>query len=88
MKQEDTSSGLAATPVTASTVKNKPFYGWVVVGCAFVILCVAYGIQFSFGVFMPEISKDTGWGRDSLSLPYALYVFSLQCTGSCQWSSH
>ena len=44
------------------------FYGWVVVACTFVILCVAYGIQFSFGVFMPEISKDTGWGRDALSL--------------------
>jgi len=58
------------------------FYGWVVVGCAFVVLCVAYGIQFSFGVFMPEISKDTGWGRDSLSLPYALYVFLYSALGA------
>lgn len=51
------------------------FYGWVVVACAFTILTVAYGIQFSFGVFMPFISADTGWDRGSLSLPYSLYVF-------------
>jgi MFS family permease len=57
------------------------FYGWVVVGCAFTILCVAYGIQFSFGVFMPFISADTGWDRGSLSLPYSLYVFVYSALG-------
>jgi MFS family permease len=57
------------------------FYGWVVVVCAFTILCVAYGIQFSFGVFMPIISADTGWGRASLSLPYSLYVFVYSALG-------
>lgn len=67
----------------ADTVKQgRVFYGWIVVACAFVVLCVAYGIQFSFGVFMPEISKDTGWGRDALSLPYALYVFLYSALGA------
>ena len=47
----------------------------MVVACAFTILTIAYGIQFSFGVFMPFISADTGWDRGSLSLPYSLYVF-------------
>ena len=61
--------------------QSHVFYGWVVVGCTFVILCVTYGIQFSFGVFMPEISKDTGWGRDALSLPYSLYVFVYSALG-------
>ncbi len=51
------------------------FYGWVVVACVFTVLCVAYGVQFTFGVFMPFISADTGWDRGSLSLPYSLYVF-------------
>lgn len=82
MKQEDISSGLSAPPVTTTIAKDKLFYGWVVVGCAFTVLCVAYGIQFSFGVFMPEISKDTGWGRDALSLPYALYVFLYSALGA------
>jgi OFA family oxalate/formate antiporter-like MFS transporter len=57
------------------------FYGWVVVGCAFTILCIAYGIQFTFGVFMPFISADTGWDRGSLSLPYSLYVFVYSALG-------
>lgn len=42
---------------------------------AFAILCVAYGIQFSYGVIMPSIQATTGWSRASLSLPYSLYVF-------------
>lgn len=58
------------------------FYGWVIVGCAFVILCVAYGIQFTFGVFLPAISADTGWDRASLSVPYSLYVFIYSALGA------
>ena len=57
------------------------FYGWVVVALAFAILCVAYGIQFTFGVFMPFISADTGWDRGRLSLPYSLYVFVYSALG-------
>lgn len=75
-------SGMLVPPaaVELATQESAPaqggiFYGWVVVGCAFVILCVAYGIQFSFGVFMPAIAAETGWDRASLSLPYSLYVF-------------
>jgi OFA family oxalate/formate antiporter-like MFS transporter len=61
--------------------RSEFFYGWVVVGCAFTILCIAYGIQFTFGVFMPFISADTGWNRGSLSLPYSLYVFVYSALG-------
>jgi MFS family permease len=61
--------------------RSEFFYGWVVVGCAFAILCIAYGIQFTFGVFMPFISADTGWDRGSLSLPYSLYVFVYSALG-------
>ncbi len=49
--------------------------------CAFAILCICYGIQFTFGVFMPVISADTGWNRASLSLPYSLYVFVYSALG-------
>jgi MFS family permease len=57
------------------------FYGWVVVACTFTVLCIAYGIQFTFGVFMPAISAETGWDRASLSLPYSLYVFLYSALG-------
>ena len=65
------------------TVGAEPrfFYGWGVVACTFTVLCIAYGVQFSFGVFMPAISADTGWDRGSLSLPYSLYVFVYSALG-------
>jgi OFA family oxalate/formate antiporter-like MFS transporter len=69
-------------PTAATAILTERFfYGWIVVVCAFTILCVAYGIQFSFGVFMPFISADTGWDRGSLSLPYSLYVFVYSALG-------
>jgi MFS family permease len=71
----DRGTAQSADPVIADATPSGLFYGWIVVGCAFGILAVAYGIQFSFGVFMPFISADTGWDRGSLSVPYSLYVF-------------
>ena len=38
------------------------------------MLFVAYGLQFSFGVFVTEITDDTGWSRADILLPYAVYV--------------
>ena len=69
------------TTAIAEVTQRGFFYGWMVVGFAFTILCVAYGIQFTFGVFMPFISADTGWDRVSLSLPYSLYVFVYSALG-------
>lgn len=49
--------------------------------CTFTTLCICYGIQFTYGVFMPFISADTGWDRGSLSLPYSLYVLVYSALG-------
>jgi MFS family permease len=35
---------------------------------------VGYGLQFSFGVFVTEVTRDMGWSRAELLLPYAVYV--------------
>jgi MFS family permease len=70
----------ATTPSTAiaATATLPPagtrFYGWRVVAAAFTVLFVAYGLQFSFGVFITEITDDTGWSRSQVLLPYAVYV--------------
>lgn len=50
------------------------FYGWVVTWSAFTVLAVTYGVQFSFGVFIPEIVEETGWSRTQLSLVISLYI--------------
>lgn len=59
----------------AGAERPRLFQGWVVVGAAFAVLFVAYGLQFSFGVFVKAIHDDVGWTRTQLSVPYALYVF-------------
>lgn len=64
-----------------SQAPRRFFYGWIIVACSFVVLAVSYGIQFSYGVFMPAISAETGWGRTSLSLPYSLYVLVYSAFG-------
>jgi MFS transporter, OFA family, oxalate/formate antiporter len=64
-----------------TTIRPRLFYGWTVVACAFTVLTITYGIQFTFGVFMPYISADTGWDRGSLSLCFSLYVFVYSVLG-------
>ena len=63
-------------PGTAQDLRAKVavFFGWAVVAAAFAVLFVAYGLQFSFGLFVKAIGDDTGWSRRDLSLPYAVYV--------------
>jgi len=50
------------------------FTGWIVVAAAFSVLAVAYGVQFSFGLFIDPITEETGWSTAMLSLAFALYV--------------
>ena len=50
------------------------FFGWLVVAGAFSVLTIAYGLQFSYGVFLPEMAESLGVDRSTLSLPYSLFV--------------
>jgi MFS family permease len=65
---------LDPTAPPSGTPSGARFYGWRVVAAAFTVLFVAYGLQFSFGVFVHEITDDTGWSRSQILLPYAIYV--------------
>ena len=56
-------------------MRPAPFYGWVVVGAAFSVLFMAYGAQFSFGVFFSALIEEFGWSRGALSGAFALYTF-------------
>lgn len=61
---------------------RRPFYGWLVVAACFGIMLVAYGIQFSYGIFLPAIADETGWDRTSLSLAFSLYVLVYSALGA------
>ena len=52
------------------------FHGWKVVGAAFLVLFVAYGAQYSFGVFFSALLGEFGWSRASLAGAFSLYAFA------------
>lgn len=52
------------------------FYGWRVVAGAFLVLCLAYGTQYSFGIFFAVLLDEFGWSRASLSGVFSLYAFA------------
>jgi MFS family permease len=54
----------------------RVFYGWVVVAAAFAALFVAYGAQYSFGVFFAALLDEFGWSRASLAGAFSLYAFA------------
>jgi hypothetical protein len=47
-----------------------------VVAGAFLILFMAYGTQYAFGVFFAVLIDEFGWSRASLSGVFSLYAFS------------
>lgn len=53
---------------------GRLFPGWVVVGAAALVLFLAYGAQYAFGVFFAALLEEFGWSRASLSGAFSLYV--------------
>ena len=53
----------------------------MVVAAAFVILFMAYGAQYSFGVFFNALLDEFGWSRASLSGAFSLYAFGYSVAG-------
>ena len=61
--------------------KKKLFYGWVITGVVFLNLAMAYGAQYSFGVFFPSLIEEFGWNRQSLAGAFSLYAFMYSTLG-------
>jgi MFS family permease len=55
-------------------VKRAPSYGWIVVAGGFLVLFIAYGTQYAFGVFFGALIDEFGWSRASLSGVFSLYT--------------
>lgn len=56
-------------------MSRRPYRGWVIVGGAFVVLFLAYGTQYAFGVFFAALLAEFSWSRASLSGAFSLYAF-------------
>jgi len=53
---------------------GRVFYGWTVVTAAGLVLFMAYGTQYAFGVFFAALVDEFGWSRASLSGVFSLYA--------------
>ncbi len=51
------------------------FYGWIVVGAAFVVLFLGFGSAYSFGVFFDSLQAEFAASRGSISLIFSLAGF-------------
>jgi MFS family permease len=52
---------------------SRVFYGWRIVGVAFLTHCITTGIVFySFGVFLSALSEQFGWSRAQVSFGFSL----------------
>ena len=67
--------------VMQNVPEKKIFYGWIITGIVFLNLAMAYGAQYSFGVFFPSLIEEFGWNRQSLSGAFSLYTFMYSTLG-------
>ncbi len=61
------------------------YYGWMVVGVAFLVMFVNYGVRGTQTIFVKEVAEDLGIGRGAVSLPFLvcimIYAFLAPLTG-------
>jgi len=52
----------------------KFFYGYIVVAAALLIVIIAHGAQYTFGIFFKPILTEFGWTRGATSGAFSLYL--------------
>jgi OFA family oxalate/formate antiporter-like MFS transporter len=62
-------------------VIRPPFYGWIVVAGGFLVLFMAYGTQYAFGIFFGALLGEFGWSRASLSGAFSVYTVAYSACG-------
>jgi len=55
-------------------LKDRLFYGWVVVTVCFIVATVIYGINYSFGVFLKPLGSEFGLTRGAISGVFSVYM--------------
>lgn len=58
---------------------TRVFYGWVITASAFSVLFLTYGVQYSFGIFVPAMVAELGWPRAALGAAFSLYGVVYMC---------
>jgi MFS family permease len=57
------------------------FWGWYVVLGAFLVLCLSYGVRYSFGVFVYPMFKEYGWSMSVISISASVNILAYSIGG-------
>jgi len=73
---------------TVLQIKDKVFYGWVVVAASLVIACVFLSIRLSFGVFFKSLQAEFELTRAATSSLFSTFMILGAVTGLiCGWAT-
>ncbi len=56
-------------------VRTNAYYGYIIVAIAFLIMMIAWGVNYTFGVFFTPLLKEFGWSRAMTSGAFSLGIF-------------
>lgn len=54
--------------------KQSIYYGWIIVALGFTTLTVAFGVWYSFSVFLLAIIEEFGWSRAATSSIFSVFL--------------
>lgn len=57
-----------------NTAQGRYFYGWTILAVSIILVAIAYGIRFSFGVFFKSLEADFGLSRALTSGVFSVYM--------------
>ena len=57
-------------------LKDRTFYGWVVVGAFFIISATIMGVRYSFGVFFKSLASEFDLTRTATSMIWSVYMIA------------
>ncbi|MHA1536785.1 MAG: MCT family MFS transporter [Alphaproteobacteria bacterium] len=66
----------------AARQNTSIFYGWIVVGAAFVVMFLGFGVAYSFGAFFKALQDEFRADRADISLVFSLSIFLMFLVGA------
>ena len=55
--------------------EGKIFWGWYVVGGAFLLMAFSHGSRYCFSLFVQPLTEQSGWSRSVVSLAASINLF-------------